>query len=122
MYKGLSLSLFFTGQFDYAVHNVYQNYMMNMGSATNVNQIADALYDSWTPENPNATYPMQVAGNSTQGGFPSTLWMRKGDHIRLKEAKLAYSLGSLLRESDGITNLSFYVKGTNLLMYAFDKR
>ncbi|MGA9211540.1 SusC/RagA family TonB-linked outer membrane protein [Kaistella sp.] len=121
MYKGFSLSLFFTGQFDYAVHNVYQNYMMNMGSATNVNQITDALYNSWTPENPNATYPMQVAGNATQGGLPSTLWMHKGDHIRLKEARLSYSLGNLLRESVGVTNLTFYVKGTNLLMYAFDK-
>ncbi len=121
-YKGFYLSLFFSGQFDYAVHNVYQNYMMNMGSATNVNQLADALYDSWTPTNTNATYPKQIAGYTGQGGYPSTLWMRKGDHIRLKEAKFQYSLGNILKESTGVTNISFYVKGTNLWMYAFDKR
>ena len=121
-YKGFNLSLFFTGQFEYAVHNTYQNYMLNMGSAINVNQLADALYDSWTPQNTDATYPMQIAGNATQGGFPSTLWMRKGDHIRLKEAKLSYSLGNTLKESIGVTNITLYIKGANLWMYAFDKK
>lgn len=121
-YKGFNLNLFFAGQFDYAVHNVYQNYMMNIGSATNVNQITDALYDSWTPQNPGATYPMQIEGYGGQGGYPSTLWMRKGDHIRLKEARLSYSLGNILKETTGVTNLTVYVKGTNLWMYAFDKR
>ena len=121
-YKGFSLSLFFSGQFDYAVHNTYQNYSMNMGSETNVNQITDALYDSWTPTNTGATYPKQIKGYAGQGGYPSTLWMRKGDHIRLKEAKLSYSLGSTLREAVGINNITIYVKGTNLWMYAFDKK
>lgn len=119
-YKGFSLSLFFTGQFEYAVHNTYQNYMMNMGSQLNVNQISEALYDSWTPNNTNALYPMQIAGNTTQGGFPSTLWMKKGDHIRLKEARFSYSFGNLLKDAR-INNLTLYVKGNNLWMYAFDK-
>ena len=50
----------------------------------------------------------------------STRFLRKGDHIRLKEVKLAYSLGDKL-ESAGISNLTLYVRGTNLLTWAFDK-
>src|SRR5690606_34902822 len=43
-YKKFSLSAFFSGQFEYAVHNRWQNYILGDGSAIN-NQITDALYD-----------------------------------------------------------------------------
>ncbi len=127
-YKNLSLSVFFTGQFEYAVHNRWQNYTLGDGSAIN-NQITDALYDSWTPTNPNATNPIQLPqGVQTPTGDnipvnaagPSTRWMRDGDHIRLKEAKLSYSFGKLLKDS-GIENLTLYLRGVNLWLYTFDK-
>lgn len=118
-YKQLSLSAFFTGQFEYTVHNRYQNYTLGDGSQVN-NQIVDALYDSWTPTNTTASNPIQLLNNPSNAAGPSTRWMRDGDHIRLKEAKISYAFGNILKDS-GITNLTVYVRGTNLWLYTFDK-
>lgn len=118
-FKKFSLSAFFTGQFEYSVHNRWQNYILGDGSAIN-NQITDALYDSWTPTNTTASNPIQLLNNPSNASGPSTRWMRDGDHIRLKEAKLSYSFGSVLRDS-GIDNLTLYVRGVNLWIYTFDK-
>lgn len=121
IYKGVSLSVFFTGQFDFAVYNRWQNYVTNDGEASIYNQTTDVLYDSWTPDNPNATNPIQTFQNSSQTNLPSTRWLRDGDHIRLKEAKIAYSFGELFKRSTGVDNLTVYVKGTNLWLWTFDK-
>lgn len=122
IYKGFSLSMFFTGQFDYSVMNRWQNYVTNDGESTIYNQTTDALYDSWTPENPNASNPIQVLQNSTGSNLTSTRWLRDGDHIRLKEAKVAYSFGDMFKRAVGVDNLTVYVKGTNLYMWAFDDK
>ncbi|WP_312823934.1 SusC/RagA family TonB-linked outer membrane protein [Epilithonimonas sp.] len=120
-YKNVSLSVFFTGQFEYSVHNRWQNYILGDGSANN-NQITDALYDSWTPTNTTASNPIQLPGsfNPVNASGPSTRWMRDGDHIRLKEVKLAYSFGNVLKDA-GIENLTLYLRGFNLWLYTFDK-
>lgn len=122
LYKGFSLSVFFTGQFDYSVMNRWTNYMNNDGQYNSYNQTTDMLYDSWTPENPNASNPIQLYGNSTNSNSVSSRWLRDGDHIRLKEAKLAYSFGDLFKRATGVDNLTVYVKGTNLWLWAFDDK
>ncbi|MBH1959041.1 MAG: SusC/RagA family TonB-linked outer membrane protein [Flavobacteriia bacterium] len=118
-YKKFSLSAFFTGQFEYSVHNRWQNYILGDGSAIN-NQITDALYDSWTPNNTTASNPIQLLNNPSNAAGPSTRWMRDGDHIRLKEAKLSYSFGNVLKDA-GVDNLTLYMRGVNLWLYTFDK-
>ncbi len=120
-YKGVSLSVFFTGQFEYAVHNMWQNYVLGDGNSVNYNQTTDALYDSWTPENRDAKNPIQKFGNTSQSHLLSSRWMRDGDHIRLKEAKVAYSFGDKFKQQTGIQNLTIYAKGVNLWLYTFDK-
>ncbi len=119
-YKNWALSAFFTGQFEYSVHNRWQGYVLSDGSAVN-NQTTDALYDSWTPDNPNATNPKQLLNNPANASGPSSRWMRDGDHIRLKEARLSYSFGKMFKEAVGIDNLTVYVRGVNLWLYTFDK-
>lgn len=121
IYKGLSLSLFFSGQFDYQVYNNWSHYVYNDGAYNYFNQTTDALYDSWSPDNPNASNPLQWNGNNSLSRTHSSRFLRDGDHIRLKEAKLAYSFGSKFKDQTGISNLTVYVKGMNLWLYAFDK-
>jgi len=124
IYKGVSLSLFFTGQFDYAVQNRWQNYVTNDGqyALSYYNQTADVLYDSWVrgEDNEGVTNPIQIVGNSSLSNSPSTRWLRDGDHIRLKEAKLAYTFGDMFKKATGVDNLTVYVKGTNLFIWVFD--
>jgi len=120
-FKNWSLSAFFTGQFEYSVHNRWTNYTMSDGTQLN-NQITDMLYDSWTPTNTTASNPKQSRDNLAANSGPSTRWMRDGDHIRLKEARLSYSFGKALKETVGIDNLTVYVRGINLWLYTFDKK
>ncbi len=119
-YKNVTLSIFLSGQFAYSVYDNYAKFVYNDGSYFDINTYKENLYDSWSPTNPNASIPKQVEGNGSGSNKMSTRFLRKGDHIRLKEVKLAYSLGDKL-EASGISNLTVYVRGTNLLTFAFDK-
>ena len=131
-YKGLSLSFLLTGQFDFYVQNGVRSYTQHDGRFPTRNQVADAL-DNWTDapgaENYSTENPIATIGNAGQLGtigaadsrLASSRFISKGDHIRLKEARLSYSFGSMFKEQVGINNLTVYVRGTNILTYAFDK-
>lgn len=123
-YKGFSLSFLLTGQFDFYVQNGVRSYTQHDGAFPTRNQVADAL-DNWTDapgaENYSTENPIAIIGNASQSRLASSRFISKGDHIRLKEAKISYSFGSLFKEQTGINNLTVYVRGTNILTYAFDK-
>lgn len=121
-YKGVSLSVFFTGQFDYYVHNMWQNFILSDGSKMGNNQIKSALYDAWTPDNRTASNPKPIANQANETELLSDRWVRKGDHIRLKEVKLAYTFNDLFKKSTGLDNLTIYAKGVNLWLYTFDDK
>ncbi len=124
-YKGFTLSVYFTGQFDYSVYDRWSTYVYNDGFYAMFNQTTDALYNSWTPSNPNADYPIQTIGGVNSEGqhytVNSSRYLRDGDHIRLKDLKLAYSFGDVLKKAVGINNLTVYLRGVNLWTYAFDE-
>lgn len=121
-WKNISLSVFFSGAFDYKVWDYWQHYHISDGSVTFANQNKSLLYDSWTPDNPNASNPIQkFGGNNPDSRFASSRYLRDGDFIRLKEIKLAYTFGELFKKSAGIDNLTVYLRGQNLLTWAFDK-
>lgn len=123
-YKGFSLSFLLTGQFDFYVQNGVRSYTQHDGAFPTRNQVADAL-DNWTDapgaENYSNDNPKAIIGNPSQSRLASSRFISKGDHIRLKEARLSYSFGSMFKEQTGINNLTVYVRGTNILTYAFDK-
>ena len=124
-YKGLSLSFLLTGQFDFYVQNGVRSYTQHDGAFPTRNQVVEAL-DNWTDapgaENYSHDNPKAIIGNPSTSRLASSRFISKGDHIRLKEARLAYSFGSLFKEQTGINNLTLYVRGTNLLTFAFDKK
>ncbi|SFB81107.1 SusC/RagA family TonB-linked outer membrane protein [Kaistella jeonii] len=124
-YKNLTLSFLISGQFDFLVQNGVHSYTIHDGRFPNRNQIAEALYNSWTDapgaENFNADNPKALLNNPSESRLESSRFLNKGDHIRLKEARLAYSFGEVFKNATGITNFTVYVRGTNLLTYAFDK-
>ena len=124
-YKNWSLSFLLSGQFDYYVQNGVHSYTLHDGRFPVRNQVNDALYDSWTDapgaENYNASNPRAVVGDPNTSRLESSRFINKGDHIRLKEMRIAYSFGSLFKQSTGINNFTIYLRGTNLATYAFDR-
>ena len=123
-YKNLSLSMLITGQFDFMVQNGVRSYTQHDGRFVTRNQIVEAL-DTWTDapgaENYSTENPKAIIGNPTSSRLESSRFLNKGDHIRLKDMKIAYSFGELFKNSTGISNLTIYARGTNLFTYVFDK-
>ena len=123
-YKGLSLSFLLTGQFDFYVQNGVRSYTIHDGRFPSRNQVVEALdlyTDAPGAENYDADNPKATIGNVSNSRLESSRFLSKGDHIRLKELKIAYSFGKVFKESVGINNLTVYVRGTNLLTWVFDK-
>ncbi|MCD9854150.1 SusC/RagA family TonB-linked outer membrane protein [Epilithonimonas sp. JDS] len=124
-YKNLTLSFLLSGQFDFYVQNGVHSYTLHDGRFPTRNQVTDALYDSWTDapgmENFDANNPKAIIGNPSNSRLESTRFISKGDHIRLKEMKISYSLGDVFKKSVGLNNCTIYLRGTNLLTWAFDK-
>ena len=120
-YKGFALSAYFTGQFDYYVQDRWWNYKHSGGTHMDTNQVKEMLYDSWSPDNPNALHPIQAAPNGMGVDGLSSRWLYKGDHIRLKEIKLAYSFGNMFKDQLGVDGLTIYVKGNNVWTWVRDK-
>jgi hypothetical protein len=72
-------------------------------------------------ENYNASNPKAILGDPNTSRLESSRFLNKGDHIRLKELRLAYSFGDIFKKSVGLNNFTVYLRGTNLLTWVFDK-
>lgn len=124
-YRNVTLSFLISGQFDFMVQNGVHSYTIHDGRFPTRNQITDALYNSWTDapgaENYSTENPKAIINNPSNSRLESTRFLNKGDHIRLKEMRLAYSFGEVFKNSTGINNFTVYARATNLLTYVFDK-
>ncbi|MBZ4651642.1 MAG: outer membrane protein [Proteiniphilum sp.] len=75
------------------------------------------VFDTWTPENPNAKYPRYVWADQLGTGNvnrPSTLFAYKGDYLAFREISLAYSLPQHIAKKLYMQALNVSVTGQNL--------
>ncbi|SHM81498.1 TonB-linked outer membrane protein, SusC/RagA family [Chitinophaga jiangningensis] len=80
--------------------------------------VLTALEDRWTKENPrqDAAYPRLTVANTSDNNYVSSShWIRDGSFMRLKQATLSYSFITPMMKKRGVSNLTTYVTGTNLL-------
>jgi len=74
-----------------------------------------ALHDSWTPENRNATAPIQEEkGFFSTTNVPNSYYVENGSYLRAKNMQLGYTLPKHLLSSYGIGSLRIYVQAANL--------
>lgn len=74
-----------------------------------------ALYDSWTPENHNATAPIQETnGSFSVANVPNSYFVEEGSYLRARNVQLGYTLPSSTLERVGIDRLRVYVQAVNL--------
>ena len=72
--------------------------------------------DSWTPENPNAEYPVLVPeANSSDNFVTSDKWVKSGAYMRLKNIVLGYSLPKRWVDKVKFESARVYVSGQNIL-------
>ena len=125
-YKGLSLSVLFTYQ---GGHYVYDNIGLARVGNGRRNLRADVVGNTWTPENPNATYPVLTWNNlennpedpdqqPQQLADRSTFWLEKGDFIRLRTINLAYNLPNRWFEKNFLQGINVFINLQNVATFS----
>ncbi|MGL5273800.1 MAG: SusC/RagA family protein, partial [Phocaeicola sp.] len=114
-YKGISLYV----ALDYALG--YYNYNTTdvwfLGAMQGEWNVPTKVYDTWTPENPGATYPKFYGADQTGAGNyarESTLWWEKGDYLAFRVLTLSYEIPKRWLEKCSIENLRVSATGQNL--------
>ncbi len=113
--KGFDFSLFLQGV---AKRNVMMSGIGLKPFANGANLFKHQL-NSWTPENPNAEYPILVPeANSADNFVTSDKWVRDGAYMRIKNVVLGYSLPKSWTNKIKIDNARLYVSGQNLYTFS----
>lgn len=74
-----------------------------------------ALYDSWTPDNPDASVPIQESDNSfSTNQVPNSYFVEDGSYLRLKNVQVGYTLPARLMNPLGVEQLRVYAQAANL--------
>lgn len=120
-YKNFKLSFLVNYQGNYSVFDRWAFVYDSSGQYGYLNQLSSALYDSWTPDNTNASQPKYVYGGNKNANAASTRYLFDGDHIRLRNIELGYRFTKNALNIKGINGIYVYARGINLYTYAFDK-
>jgi len=73
-----------------------------------------ALYDSWTPQNMNASAPIQeTTGSFSLADVPNSYFVEDGSYLRAKQIQLGYSLPTTMLEKMSISKLRVYAQMAN---------
>ncbi|GEO07258.1 SusC/RagA family TonB-linked outer membrane protein [Adhaeribacter aerolatus] len=114
-YKDISLSSFFQG-----IQGVDLYPTANLATPFNngAGVTHEWLNNAWTPENPNAKFPILTTSTGATENFqPSTFWLRDGSYLRLKNIQLKYNLPISLISKIRLSNLGVFVNGENILTF-----
>lgn len=119
-YKGFDASVFLQGQSqaDRAIGGIGIMPFTGDGGRGNLYSVGA---DRWTVDNdnPNAMFPRLSYGSSgvgqTNNTQLSTWWQRDINFLRIKTAEIGYTLPPDISERVKLSNVRFFLRGTNLL-------
>jgi TonB-linked SusC/RagA family outer membrane protein len=114
-YKGFT----FSSRFDYALGFVQYDGPTSwfLGAGQGAFNTTKDVFDTWTPENPNAKYPtFYRADQLVKNNYfrTSSMFYHKADYLAFREISLAYSLPSDLLTKVKIEGIKFTLTGQNL--------
>lgn len=123
-WKGLEFSMFWQGAYN---RDLYLSNRTLTEGFQSKNQMYGQAYENllkrWTPETAEtATYPRLTAGgnNYNQGnGWNSSMWVRSGNYVRLKNISIGYNLPELFCKNYlGGVRVKIFVNAQNLLTFS----
>ncbi|MCK5781912.1 MAG: TonB-dependent receptor [Flavobacteriales bacterium] len=120
-FKGIEFSFQLNYAGGYQVYDDWAYYQMSDGAFNrNYNGYA-TLLDYWEkPGDVSANpKPMWLGNKNSNSG--SSRFMYDGDHIRLRNIQLGYNLPQSWSKKAGLSNVNLYVRGVNLMTWAFDE-
>ncbi len=111
-YKGFDLSLFFQGTAGNDIYNARRRYDVN-----NVN-LEKWIYDErWHGEGTSNEFPRLYSGDPNGNWNRSDIMIEDASYLRLRDLRLGYTIPNKITEKAKISQLYFYVQGTNLLTF-----
>lgn len=111
-YKNFDLSIFGVGMGDvYGLLNDQVEFPFVNGAKAQTRHL-----DRWTPETPNARYPITHI-DQWHNYEASTFNVRNASYFRIKNLQLGYNLPLSLLESWNISKIRVYLSGENLLTF-----
>ncbi|WP_423735822.1 SusC/RagA family TonB-linked outer membrane protein [Chitinophaga caseinilytica] len=111
-WKGLSVDVFVQG-----VGNYYRfRNTLNMAQYATQEAGSFAYWkDHWTPENPNAQYPIYSDYGNTGGA--SSFWLDNASFIRLKNLNIGWALPSKIVKATILKDARIFFNGSNLFLF-----
>ena len=120
-YKGISLSAQLYYNYGNYIFDNWDSYAMSDGAYTGfLNQFSSQL-TRWQKKGDHTNVPKIYYGGNLNSNNASTRYLYNGSYVRLRDIQLSYSFDKKLLQKWNISNLSIYVRGTNLITWAKDK-
>ncbi|MEQ8556007.1 MAG: TonB-dependent receptor [Cyclobacteriaceae bacterium] len=108
-FKNFEFTLFFQGTYGNDIYNV-SSIPTTIDYGQGINMPREVYLDNWTPENPNAKYPIVSRSVS---GYNSDRWIEDGSFLRLRNIELAYNFP--VNNISWLENAQLYLSGQNLI-------
>lgn len=113
-YKGFDFSTFLFGSFGQDIFN-YTKWWTDFWPSFQGAKSEDALYNSWTPERPNATTPRaENVSNFSTNGESNSYYIEDGSFLRARNMTLGYTWPTAVVNKIGLERVRVYVQGANL--------
>lgn len=110
-FKNFDLTLFIQGVQGNDIFNLAGlNNTLDVGFGGNMPK--EVLYDHWTPDNPDAKYPIPSRTNQIR---VSDRYIEDGSYLRFRNIQLGYNIPMNKIGISGIRNVQVYVGGKNLI-------
>lgn len=110
-YKNFELSVFIQGSYGNDIFNLSAvNQTLDYGQALNMPR--EVYEDHWTPETPNAKYPVISRTTQTQ---VSNRFVEDGSYLRFKNIQLSYSLPVADLNLNWLRKAQVYVSAQNMI-------
>jgi len=120
-YKGFSLEAQLYYNFGNYVYSTWENYLQSDGLYLPFSgQLSNEL-NAWQKPGDKTNVPRIILGGNKNSNVPSTRYLYKGDYIRLRDVQLSYTLPKAGLDKAHATNITIYLRGTNLLTFGTDK-
>jgi len=112
-YKGFDLSAFFYGSYGNDIFN-WNKWWLDFWPSFQGQKSTDLLYDSWTPDRPDADVPKASnKSNFSTNTVSNSYYVEDGSYFRLKNIQIGYTIpGSFM--GNFFSNARIYVQGVNL--------
>ena len=76
------------------------------------------LENTWQKEGDQTEFPRLSTETPTNNNITSDFWKRDASYLRLKTAEISYTIPLSIKGKTGVSNLTVYASGTNLLTFS----